>query len=115
MNKPKILSEADQLAYYWSPAVDQYFCKSFFNTKARTVMVEKSERHELIRLIDIQAELEGKQAVEVCHRCETPVDFDIDDSLKHQYVAYCPNHDEDLMSVEIKTILMPLNNPETHN
>lgn len=109
MNKQKILSEADPLAYYWSPVVCHYFCKNFFNTKARTVMVEKSERHELIRLIDIQAELEGKQAVEVCHRCETPVDFDIDKSLKPRYTAYCPNHDEDLMSFEIKTILIPLN------
>lgn len=50
MKNNEILEHAPQRAIYWSPVVCQYFCREFRSFANRNVMVDKSERHELIRL-----------------------------------------------------------------
>ncbi|MCR9888027.1 hypothetical protein NB550_12125 [Vibrio parahaemolyticus] len=50
MNVQHILAEAPQRAVYWSPVVGQYFCREFRSFANRNVMIEQSERGDLVRL-----------------------------------------------------------------
>lgn len=50
MDAQQILSKAPQRAVYWSPVVGQYFCREFRSFANRNVMIEQSERGDLVRL-----------------------------------------------------------------
>lgn len=54
MNVQRILAEAPQRAVYWSPVVGQYFCREFRSFANRNVVVERSERGELVRLDNLR-------------------------------------------------------------
>ncbi|CAH7265385.1 hypothetical protein VCHA53O466_320041 [Vibrio chagasii] len=48
-----------------------------------------------------QATMTPNETIEVCDRCNTPVVFtDVSDG----YYAVCPNHDEDLYKIEVKSV-----------
>lgn len=50
MDRESILATAPARAVYWSPSVEQYFCREFRSFANRSVVVEKSERAHLVRL-----------------------------------------------------------------
>lgn len=58
MDIDKILAEAPVNAVYWSPQVEQYFSQGFISLApafvGRFIVVEETERKELVRLDTIK-------------------------------------------------------------
>lgn len=54
MNVERILAEAPQRAVYWSPVVNQYFCREYRSFANRSITVDKCYRSELVRLDTIK-------------------------------------------------------------